>query len=218
MGFFSSKTCPICGGTTPKLLAKKIEGQPICSKCANDIMADDDLVKKWSLADLRVHLNARAENFKTVQNFTPTRTVEYEHEVVIDDAKRLFYISQFTVDNPPVFNFDDITGFTVERGYHKVESWSRGMERTPYNPVELSTLGHIAALADIFSDDETECKCENLTVTLKLNTPNLHEYELFDVVVSGDGPAEYAADFSCEMSKVNTVCNLIISLTKDTAR
>lgn len=216
MGLFSNKdkTCPICGGATPRLLAKKFEGQPICSKCADNILADSALVKGWTLEELRGHLNGRAENKALLEGFTPTRTVEYEHEAVIDDTKRLFYIKQWTMDNPPVFCFDDISGFTIELGYRTVESWSRGMARVPFQPMELGVLGGIAALAEAFSDDDKkDSKYENLKVTLKVNTPYLHEYELCDLSVSGSGRAEYANDLSREMGKVNTICNLIISLT-----
>ncbi|MEG0178572.1 MAG: hypothetical protein RR573_06450 [Oscillospiraceae bacterium] len=214
MGLFSSKPCPICGGTTPKLLAKKVDGQAICSACANNIMADSDLVKKWSIEDLRTHIAARKENLKIVESFTPSRTIEYEHEVVIDDAKRLFYIKTFTEDNPPVFSFDDITGYTVELEYHTVESWSRGMVRTPYKPIEIGAFGTAVAVLDAFTsdDDGKDTKCTNIVVTLKLNTPVLREYELCDLLVDGRGQADYALSLSREMAKVNIICDLIIAI------
>lgn len=36
MGLFTNKKklCPICGGATPRLLASKVEGQPLCRACA----------------------------------------------------------------------------------------------------------------------------------------------------------------------------------------
>lgn len=219
MGLFSNKdkACPICGGATPRLLAKKFEGQPICGKCADNILAEDALVKGWTLEELREHLNARTENLALLESFTPTRTVEYEHEAVIDDTKQLFYIKRWTVDNPPVFRFDEISGFTIELGYRTVESWSCGMVRAPYRPVELGVLGGIAALAEVFSDDDNkDSEYENLKVTLKVNTPYLHEYELCDLSVSGRGQAEFSNDLAREMAKVNTICNLIVSLTADT--
>lgn len=216
MGLFSNKdkACPICGGATPRLLAKKFEGQPICGKCADNILADDEMVKGWTLTELREHLNARTQNLKLLESFTPTRTVEYEHEAVIDDTKQLFYIKRWTVDNPPVFRFDEISGFTIELGYRTVESWSRGMARTAFQPMELGVLGGMAALAEAFSDDdEKDSKYENLKVTLKVNTPYLHEYELCDLSVSGKGQTQFANDLAREMAKVNTICNLIVSLT-----
>lgn len=220
MGLFSNKDkpCPVCGGATPRLLAKKFEGQPICGKCADNILADDGLTADWTLDELREHLDARTENLKLLESFTPTRTVEYEHEAVIDDTKQLFYIKRWTVDNPPVFRFDEISGFTIELGYRTVESWSRGMTRVPFQPMELGVLGGLAALAEAFSDDdEKRSEYENIKVTLKVNTPYLHEYELCDLSVSGKGQAQFANDLAREMAKVNTICNLIVSLTAGAA-
>ena len=39
MGLFSNnkKLCPICGSPTPRLLATKSEGQPICKECDSQI-------------------------------------------------------------------------------------------------------------------------------------------------------------------------------------
>lgn len=216
MGFFSNKdkACPICGGATPRLLAKKFEGQPICSACADNILADDELIHSWTLEDLRKHLKLREENKILLESFTPSRMVEYEYEAVIDDAKGLFYIKQWTEDNPPIFRFEDIAGFTIELGYHTVESWSRGMMRTQFKPLELGVMGGIAALAEAFSDDDNKKnEYENLRVTLKVNTPYLQEYELCNLSVDGRGQTEYANDLAQEMAKVNTICNLIISLT-----
>ncbi|MEG1999354.1 MAG: SHOCT domain-containing protein [Bacteroidales bacterium] len=218
MGLFSNKDkgCPICGGATPRLLAKKFEGQPICSKCANQILTDNEKVKSWTMEELQKHLQARAQNKAMVDGFTPTRIVEYDHEAVIDDTKQLFYIKEWTVDNPPVFRFEDISGFNIELGFHTVESWSRGMTRVPFQPVQLGVMGGVAALAEAFSDKEKDSEYETLKVTLKVNTPYLHEYELCNLSVSGEGRVAFANDIALEMAKVNIICNLIVSLTEGT--
>lgn len=217
MGLFSNKDkpCPICGGATPRLLATKIEGRPICGKCNDKIMADEDLVSSWTLGELQEHLRAREENLKMVENFTPTRTVEYEHTAVIDDRRRLFYIKQWTVDNPPVFRFDDIAGFTIKLGYQVVESWSRGMARTPFQPAQLGIIGSLAALAEAFDDNKSDSRYENLEVTLNVNAPYISEYELCDLSVGGKGQAGFTEDLSREMAKVNTICNLIVSMAEE---
>ena len=43
MGLFSNnkKLCPICGSPTPRLLATRIEGQPICKECDSQIDLPD---------------------------------------------------------------------------------------------------------------------------------------------------------------------------------
>lgn len=64
MGLFSNnkKLCPICGSPTPRLLATKIEGQPICKECDSQIDLPDGAVNRMSLSDFRQYLAAFAEN------------------------------------------------------------------------------------------------------------------------------------------------------------
>ena len=64
MGLFSNnkKLCPICGSPTPRLLATKIEGQPICEECDSQIDLPDGAVNRMSLSDFRQYLAAFAEN------------------------------------------------------------------------------------------------------------------------------------------------------------
>lgn len=64
MGLFSNnkKLCPICGSPTPRLLATKIEDQPICKECDSKIDLPDGAVNRMSLTDFRQYLAAFAEN------------------------------------------------------------------------------------------------------------------------------------------------------------
>ena len=64
MGLFSNnkKLCPICGSPTPRLLATRIEGQPICKECDSQIDLPDGAVNRMSLTDFRQYLAAFAEN------------------------------------------------------------------------------------------------------------------------------------------------------------
>ena len=69
MGLFSNKKklCPICGNPTPRLLATRIEDQPICKECANQIDLPDGAVNRMSLTDFRQYLAAFEEN-KSLQS------------------------------------------------------------------------------------------------------------------------------------------------------
>ena len=51
MGLFTSKKnlCPVCGEPTPKLLATKIEGTPICKACANKVELPDGKINQMSV-------------------------------------------------------------------------------------------------------------------------------------------------------------------------
>lgn len=220
MGLFTNKdkACPICGNGTPRLFATKIEGMPICSDCNNKILADTGLIDNWTLEDLKVHLAYRAENKKLVENFTPTRTLTHEREMVIDDVNQLFYFKSWVEDNPPVFKFSDITGFNIQLAYDTVETWCKGMERTPYQPTSnglLAGLSVLAGLAGTDKGDKDESLYENLKVMLQIDTPYLHEYELCSISVSGSNQAAYMDDVARQMGKVNSLCNLLIALSKE---
>ncbi|MEG2039420.1 MAG: SHOCT domain-containing protein, partial [Oscillospiraceae bacterium] len=143
-------------------------------------------------------------------------TVDYDREMVIDDVNQMFYVQQFTVDNPQIFRFDEILGFEMRLGYHAVETWSRGMKRTPYKPPALGLASGISMLAEAFGadddDDVKDSKYETIKVILQVNTKYLKEYELCDLSVSGRGAAEFEHDFSRELAKADAACNLIVSM------
>ena len=71
MGLFSNnkKLCPICGSPTPRLLATKIEGQPICKECDSQIDLPDGAVNRMSLSDFRQSLAAFADNKRLQSEF-----------------------------------------------------------------------------------------------------------------------------------------------------
>ena len=220
MGLFTNKdkACPICGNGTPRLFATKIEGAPICSNCNDKILADNGIIDNWTLENLKKHLAYRSENKKLVENFTPTRTVTHEREMVIDDVNQLFYFKSWVEDNPPVFKFGDITGFNIKLGCDTVETWCKGMERTPYQPMSngfLAGISALASLAGVDKSDKDESVYENLNVLLQIDTPYLHEYELCSISLSGQNQTAYMDDVARQMSKVNSLCNLLIALSKE---
>lgn len=220
MGLFTNKdkACPICEKGTPRLFATKIEGAPICSECNDKILADQGMVDNWTFVNLKEHLAYRSENKKLVENFTPTRTVTHEREMVIDDVNQLFYFKSWIEDNPPVFKFSDITGFNIQLGCDTVETWCKGMERTPYQPASngiLAGISMLASLAGANKDDKDESMYDNLNVRLQIDTPYLHEYELCSISVSGQNQTAYMDDVARQMSKVNSLCNLLIALSKE---
>lgn len=64
MGLFSNskKLCPICGNPTPRLLATKIEGMPICKECDNKVDLPEGAVNQMSLEDFRQYVAFHGEN------------------------------------------------------------------------------------------------------------------------------------------------------------
>lgn len=216
MGLFSNKNklCPLCGKATPLLFSTKIEGQPLCSDCADAIAADDALRKGWTLDEARQHLAYRAENKAMVDSFPVTRTVDFGRELVIDDNGKRFFVRQWTHENPPIFRFDEIQGFTMKRGWHTVENWSRGAVRTPYQPPELGTLGALASLAGALTGnkDDDEQNSDDLSVTLLLNNSYLTEYELISTSICGNGEYEFNRSLAEELAHAHAVCDAIVGM------
>lgn len=216
MGLFSNKDkpCPICGKATPRLLATKIQGTPICGDCSGKIKADSDLMDNWSLAELEAHLQYREENKRLFESFAATRTVDCGSDLLIDDGKKLFYIKEWT-DNPPVFRFDEIISFEMLVGNHTVVSWIPGNPHTPYQPPAMGLAGSIAALADVFrkdDDDHNESRSETIQVNLRLNNPYLREIEVCNLSVYGNSIGEYERELAQEVMKANAACNIIVSM------
>lgn len=54
MGLFggNKKLCPICGNPAARLLSTKVEGQPLCSECADKTTALPDALRKGCLATM----------------------------------------------------------------------------------------------------------------------------------------------------------------------
>lgn len=64
MGLFSNnkKPCPICGSPTPRLLATKIEGVPICKACDAKIDLPNGAINGMTMDDFRRYLAFYEEN------------------------------------------------------------------------------------------------------------------------------------------------------------
>ena len=58
MGLFTNKKklCPICGSPTPRLLPTKIEGEPICSVCADKINLPQGRANNLTMAEFQKYL------------------------------------------------------------------------------------------------------------------------------------------------------------------
>ena len=218
MGLFSNKDkpCPVCGKPTPRLLATKIQGEPICGDCAVQILADFDVQKNWTMNDLLEHLQYRAENKARVESFQPTRTVDCGHSLLIDDASRCFYLKKWSDNNPPIVSFDSIMGFEVSMGWNVVEHWSKGMPRTPYQAPQLGVLGALGALSNALdrnAEKQQRSRSENLKITLQLNDPYLKKFELMDESVFGNDEFDFSRKLSVELARVNAVGDVVAAMT-----
>lgn len=93
----------------------KVDDQPICGKCKNQIWMDREKEKVLTLDQLREHLDYRRRNQEIRESMNISKRVSLEDALVredklcIDVGKRLWYIEKG--DNPPVFSFDEIEEF-----------------------------------------------------------------------------------------------------------
>jgi len=90
MGLFSNnkKLCPICGAATPRLLATKVEGMPICSKCADKIDMRQELSANLTLKQLESYLDFYEEN----------QPLKDEFKADFDQRRGLFKAEAFLCD------------------------------------------------------------------------------------------------------------------------
>ena len=74
MGLFSNnkKLCPICGNPTPRLLATKVEGMPICKECDKKIFLPNGAVDNMSLEDFKQYIAYYEGNKELRDSFTET--------------------------------------------------------------------------------------------------------------------------------------------------
>lgn len=115
MGLFKNdkKPCPICGSATPRLLATKIEGQPICSDCDRRISMETEIQNNLTLAGLRQHYAWRDANDAEKEAFSPSLdlSASWSDDIVLDQEHRAFsfYTSKYDV----LFHADEVRLLTI---------------------------------------------------------------------------------------------------------
>lgn len=115
MGLFSNKKklCPICGNPTPRLLATRIEDQPICKECANQIDLPDGAVNRMSLADFRQYLAAFEENKSLQSEFQSSYQFHigfWSGTLYVDEAHGLLRVKE---GSGWVFEGKDLKSFRI---------------------------------------------------------------------------------------------------------
>lgn len=98
MGLFTSKKnlCPICGSPTPRLLATKVEGMPICKECDGKIDIPNETVQAMTLEDFRQYLAFYEENAALREQFRNEYTFDvkgWNDEIQIDFTHGLFRLA-----------------------------------------------------------------------------------------------------------------------------
>lgn len=116
MGLFSSgKSCPICGGETPRFFSTKVEGLPLCKECAGKISMENSLMGSLTINGLWDHLDYRTANAQTFEEFMDTECYSMgSTKLHIDANKQMFYVYNGNAVNPDLFKFEELKSFYLE--------------------------------------------------------------------------------------------------------
>ena len=95
MGLFTSKKnlCPVCGEPTPKLLATKVEGTPICKVCAGKVDLPDGMMNQMSVENFVEYIAFYDRNESLRESFQETYKYSQgflKSDIAIDLTNRLF--------------------------------------------------------------------------------------------------------------------------------
>lgn len=121
MGLFSNnkKQCPICGNATPRLLATKVEGMPICSDCANKMDIRPEVRESLTVDKLQAYMAFYEENLSLKKEFKS----DFEHRtggllslagIFCDFTHGTFRLS--AADNATVYTPESFEKFLVLEG------------------------------------------------------------------------------------------------------
>ncbi len=142
MGLFTNnkKLCPICGNPTPRLLATKIEDQPICKECDGKIDLPAGAVNQMSLTEFKEYLTAFGENQALQNEFNTTYHFSigfWGASLYLDEAHGLFRLKD---GSGWAFEGKDIKAFRIsEDGRPLYESTAGALKCTASTVPELVT-------------------------------------------------------------------------------
>ena len=121
MGLFSNnkKLCPICGNPTPRLLASKIEGVPICKECDRKVDLPNGMLDQMTLDQFRQYLDYYENNQTLRRTFTETYRYDFgffSGTLLLDTAHRLLRLK--TSDDALVLEAPELKSFCILEDDH----------------------------------------------------------------------------------------------------
>ncbi|WP_341548105.1 SHOCT domain-containing protein [Desulfitobacterium sp. THU1] len=146
MGLFSSKRnpCGICGGATPRIFARVIEEQPLCSDCDGRIDMEPSLQDNLTLQSIKEHFVYLEENQVLRENFVISKDLDFgffREKVIFDFYNKLFCMSG--EPDKMVFSGSHLKSFTIKEDQELLfEGSSAGLKR-----YTSSVPDRVAALA-----------------------------------------------------------------------
>ena len=116
MGLFSSnkKLCPVCGEPTPKLLATKVDGTPICKACAGKVDLPEGMMKQMSVEAFAEYIAFYDHNKPLRDMFQETyiyRQGFLKSDIAVDLTNRLFRLRN--AEDAIVFEAANLKSFRI---------------------------------------------------------------------------------------------------------
>lgn len=117
MGFFTSKKnpCGICGGATPRIFARMIEEQPLCSDCSNRIDIEPCLQDNMTIQSIKEHFVFLDENQALRESFIISQELDFGffgEKMIFDLENKLFCMS--SKPDKMVFEGRHLKSFTIK--------------------------------------------------------------------------------------------------------
>lgn len=146
MGLFSSKKnpCAICGGATPRIFARMIEDQPLCSDCSGKIDMEPCLQDNLTLQSIKEHFVFLDENKALRNGFVISKKFDFGffgEKIIFDLENKLFCMSG--APDKMIFSGSHVKSFTIKEDHELLfEGSSEGLKR-----YTSSVPDRVAALA-----------------------------------------------------------------------
>ena len=116
-GYLDEK-CSVCGKRLTKFGNRILKDGLLCRNCAkmaSSWLSDDDYAQR-SGEDMKRHLDYRRDNFKKLDNFITSKTVDGKYKLCLDETNRQLYFSKkkdVKKENPDIIPFKDIEEISV---------------------------------------------------------------------------------------------------------
>ncbi|MDD3429725.1 MAG: SHOCT domain-containing protein [Oscillospiraceae bacterium] len=209
MGLFTNdkRPCVICGGGTPRLFYTEVEGNALCSTCADRISMESELRQNLTMEDLYKYLAWRDENDALKAAFTVTKEYKFgwlAGALEIDEEHGLWRLTSEC--GGIIFQFENIAAFYISEdnvlictgSKDKYERYDSGVREQVLSLQGQVQLARALAMRDDRDDNNRELRLEkpfeNFILTLELKDhPYWHkaEVKLSAPSFGGDNDIQY---------------------------
>lgn len=216
MGIFTSKKdpCTICGGATPRIFARMLEDQPLCSDCSSRIDIEPCLQDNLTIQSLKEHFFFLDENQALRDSFIISKKLDFGFfytKVIFDLENKLFCMGG--EPNKMVFEGSHLKSFSIKEDLEPLfEGSSQGLKRyTSSVPERIAAMA--PQLAMVKMTEQMARRIENNSDNKNTYIPRAdlpEPFEQFHIELKLDHPYWQTIAFSVsgpEFSNTNPDAN-----------